>query len=317
MRERTASVSVLMSVYNGERYLREAVDSILNQTFEDFEFIIINDGSTDGTREILESYRDRRIRLFHQDNIGLTRSLNKGIRLARGEYIARMDADDISDVDRLSYQVALFEERPQLTVVATGARLVGASRRSVNGAHFSHRTLPALLLRDNLFAHGSIAYRRKDVIAVGGYDERSAYAQEGDLWLRFAWGGYKFGFVERPLYIYRWHEASISSRNRPTQWRNGLQACLRAIRRLRKHPGAFLWVDRAALRDAMTVLCGLFHEVGRADAAREVADAMILLTPWDVRGYKLWFGSLLRRYNVHPRISALKRKDRLGDGHRR
>jgi len=84
MAHETPEVSVVMSVYNGERHLRESIDSILNQTFDDFEFIIINDGSTDGTCEILESYDDPRIRLIHQENIGLTRSLNEGIHLARG-----------------------------------------------------------------------------------------------------------------------------------------------------------------------------------------------------------------------------------------
>ena len=95
-------VSVLMSVYNGERYLREAVESILNQTFTDFEFIIIDDGSTDSSRAILASFDDPRIVLLQNEtNIGLTRSLNEGLSLARGKYIARQDADDASLLERL------------------------------------------------------------------------------------------------------------------------------------------------------------------------------------------------------------------------
>src|SRR3990170_6306785 len=100
-------ITVLMSVYNGERFLREAIESILNQTYRDFEFLIINDGSTDSSREIILSYNDPRIRLIDNElNIGLTRSLNKGLRLARGKYIARQDADDISFRKRLEKQVA-------------------------------------------------------------------------------------------------------------------------------------------------------------------------------------------------------------------
>ena len=101
-------VSVVMSAYNGERYLREAVESILNQTFNDFEFIIIDDGSTNSTGQILSSYaaQDPRIVLIrNRENIGLTKSLNKGLALARGEYIARMDADDVSLPNRFSEQV--------------------------------------------------------------------------------------------------------------------------------------------------------------------------------------------------------------------
>src|SRR4030042_1971241 len=100
-----------MSVYNGEKYLKEAVESILNQTFRDFEFIIINDGSTDGTGAILASYqqKDARIRIYNQENQGLIASLNRGCQLARGEYIARMDADDISLPQRLQRQLDYME----------------------------------------------------------------------------------------------------------------------------------------------------------------------------------------------------------------
>src|SRR5215467_8249434 len=103
-------VTVLLTVYNGERYLHEAIDSILGQTFQDFEFLIINDGSTDGTRELILSYHDRRIRLIDNEyNIGQTRSLNRGLVLAMGQFLARQDADDISEPDRLASQVAFLE----------------------------------------------------------------------------------------------------------------------------------------------------------------------------------------------------------------
>ncbi|MBN2301281.1 MAG: glycosyltransferase family 2 protein, partial [Lentisphaerae bacterium] len=94
-------ITVLMAVYNGERYVREAINSILGQTFADFEFLIINDGSTDHSRELISSYHDPRLRLIDNDhNLGLTKSLNRGIAAARGEYLARMDADDVSVPER-------------------------------------------------------------------------------------------------------------------------------------------------------------------------------------------------------------------------
>ncbi len=122
-----SKISVVMSVYNGQSYLREAVESILNQTFTDFELILIDDGSTDATGEILDEYatRDARIILSrNQNNIGLTRSLNQGISMSRGKYIARMDADDVSRADRLSRQFEFLEKRPEVGVLGSGYQLM-------------------------------------------------------------------------------------------------------------------------------------------------------------------------------------------------
>ena len=111
-------VSVVMSVYNGERFLREAVGSILDQSFRKFEFIVINDGSTDFTGAMLDSYQeqDLRMHVYHQENRGLVESLNRGCALAQGKYIARMDADDISVINRLMWQVEFMEKHPEVTV---------------------------------------------------------------------------------------------------------------------------------------------------------------------------------------------------------
>src|SRR3712207_3671984 len=108
-------VTVLMAVYNGEAYLREAVDRILGQTFTDLEFLVVSDGSTDGSAEILRSYADPRLRVVENErNLKLIASLNRGLELARGEYVARMDADDVSLPDRLAKQVAYLEARPEV-----------------------------------------------------------------------------------------------------------------------------------------------------------------------------------------------------------
>ena len=122
-------VSVLMSVYNGDRYLDEAIDSILSQTYENFEFIIINDGSTDHTKDILSSYsnQDNRIRVFHQKNHGLTFSLNRGLELSRGKYVARMDADDISSPRRLEEQINYLRANPEVGVLGTQMEIINES----------------------------------------------------------------------------------------------------------------------------------------------------------------------------------------------
>ena len=108
-----------MPVYNGEKYLQEAIESILNQTFKDFEFIIINDGSTDKTLEIIKSFTDPRIKLITQENRGIIYSLNKGITESRGKYIARMDADDISLPERLEKEYRFLEQNPNYGIVGT------------------------------------------------------------------------------------------------------------------------------------------------------------------------------------------------------
>ena len=122
-------ISVVMSVYNGEKYLKRSIDSILNQTFKDFEFIIINDGSTDKSLEIIKSYDDDRIVLIDQENKGLTKSLNIGIKTASGKYIARQDADDVSLPDRLKKQVDFLEVREDVVLLGCRAYEVIGEKR--------------------------------------------------------------------------------------------------------------------------------------------------------------------------------------------
>src|SRR5690606_37374672 len=118
-------VTVLLAVHNGERYIQEAIDSILAQTFGDFELLIVNDGSTDATRDLVLSYSDDRIRLVDNDhNIGLPKSLNRGLRLAKGRYIARLDADDISEPDRLAAQVSFLQANPDVAMVGSWYRKI-------------------------------------------------------------------------------------------------------------------------------------------------------------------------------------------------
>ncbi len=136
-------VTVLLPVYNGARFLRQAIDSVLSQTWKDFELLVVNDGSTDGTAAILESYSDPRIRILSNvQNIGLTLSLNKGLQSARGEYIARIDADDIALPIRLEKQVSYLDQHPEVGLVATGVKVID-ERGHVTGSYqapFEHRS---------------------------------------------------------------------------------------------------------------------------------------------------------------------------------
>jgi len=181
-------VSVVMSVYNGEKYLRESVESILNQTFSDFEFIIINDGSTDVSREILESYHDERIVLVHQENVGLTRALNKGLALAKGKYIARQDADDISRPERLEKQVAFMEAIPSVGLLGTRFEFIDENGTIVRTSPLptENSILQDQLISINLFCHASVVIRREALEKAGGYRDFFRYSQDYDLWLRIA-----------------------------------------------------------------------------------------------------------------------------------
>lgn len=179
-------VSVIMSVYNDERFIHDAVESILRQTFQDFEFIIINDGSTDRTYEILSSFKDERIRVFNQENRGLTFSLNRCLSLARGEYIARMDGDDISMPERFSREISFLEEKPSIGLVGTFAYRIDTQGRKIGLS--TYKTEPKEI-RENLwidcpFCHTSVMFRKSCIDKIGGYRERVGPAEDLDLWFR-------------------------------------------------------------------------------------------------------------------------------------
>lgn len=164
------AISVVMSVYNGEQYLREAIDSILGQTFEKFEFIIIDDGSTDTSKEIIKTYNDSRIVLIEQDNTGLATALNNGIRSARTNYIARMDADDISMAERLGKQVKFLNDNPDYVLVGTNAYIIDKDGEVV---YNSSQPVSWEEIRHNFprssFFHSSVMFKRDAFQLAGGY----------------------------------------------------------------------------------------------------------------------------------------------------
>lgn len=182
--ERPMKISVLMSVFNADQYLRMAIESILNQTFSDFEFIIINDGSTDNTANILASYNDPRIvTATNEVNIGLTKSLNKGLDLAQGEYIARMDADDISMPNRLGKQVAFMDTHPEIGVCGSWARAFG-DRDGLHMLPDDNNSIKCRMLFQNSLVHSSVIIRKSIIEKYNlAYDEQYSKAQDYALWL--------------------------------------------------------------------------------------------------------------------------------------
>ncbi len=210
----TPLVSVIMPAYNAERYLRTAVESVLQQTFTDFEFIIINDGSTDRTENILQSYKDPRIKVIYQEQSGLVPTLNRLLNLAQGQFIARMDADDQSAPTRLAEQVLWFQKNPNGILVGSWTTVIDESGNKVKNAIYpvSDSFCKIALCSGNAFAHGAVMFRRNDC----RYRQEYNFAEDYELWHRLARLG-KIGNIPSFLYSWRSHNRSISHQNKKQQ----------------------------------------------------------------------------------------------------
>jgi glycosyltransferase involved in cell wall biosynthesis len=202
-----------LPVYNGAAYLREAIHSILNQTFTDFEFLIINDGSTDHSADILASYHDTRIQIIHQKNIGLAATLNKGIALAKGQYIARQDQDDISLPSRLAKQFAYMEQHPDCALLGTHAD-IWVNDQPVDRHHHhphQHAVLCFEMLFNKPFVHSSVMFKRDAVQQIGGYttDPSRQPPEDFELWSRLS-RKHQIANLPESLLIYREVQTSMS-----------------------------------------------------------------------------------------------------------
>ncbi len=214
-------ITVLMSVYNDEKYLKKSIDSILNQTFKDFEFIIINDGSTDNTLGILKMYSDPRIKLItNPEQIGLSKSLNKGSHLAKGQYIARQDSNDISSSERLEKQVNFLEAKPECGLVGSWSYIMDENDKIIDKLTLltEHNDIVTMLLTENQFVHSSVMFRKDCTDKVGGYNEKLKYAQDYDLWLRIS-EHYNVANIAEFLQYWRYERHGISVNNRQEQRR--------------------------------------------------------------------------------------------------
>lgn len=210
-------VTVLVSVYNAEIFLKEAINSVLNQTFKDFELLMIDDGSVDKSLKVIKSYEDKRIKIvIHKNNRGLIFSLNEGLKLSRGKYIVRMDSDDISLPTRILEQVDFMEKNRQ--VVACGA---WAEAIDENGVFMFKMKSPAgLLLKYNFWKptpliHPSVIMR-KSMLKGFRFSKTATMAEDYDLWLRLN-RRHKLFNLSKFLIRYRIHRKSISHKNRDMQ----------------------------------------------------------------------------------------------------
>ncbi|WP_353851798.1 glycosyltransferase family 2 protein [Aeromonas piscicola] len=218
-RLRPPLISVVMPVYNCEDFVEEAVNSILSQTFKYFEIIIIDDGSTDNTREILQllSRQDSRIRLYHQSNEGLVFSLNKAIKLARGSFIARMDADDISVTDRFERQIEFMNNHPDVYILGGWAKLFGEINEVWHHRQDDNFIKNLLMFRTSGFQHSSVLIRRT-VFDKYEYESQWPHIEDVALWCKIAANEtWKFHNLRCILVHYRTHSKQVSEVYREIQ----------------------------------------------------------------------------------------------------
>jgi len=284
-----ARVSVVMTVYNGLPYLPAAIDSVLAQTLTDCELVIVDDASTDGSVACVQSFRDARIRLVRNDaNLGQTASLNRGLALASGDYVARLDADDLCAPVRLQRQVDFLEQHPEIAVV--GARMAGvdaAGRRTERLGRDvrDYGTFVALLLLGICpLGHPSVIFRRAAVAEAGNYDEAFRIGQDYDLWTRLALRRQTAYVLPEPLVLYRMHARQQSVADRDAhqrelvtihdrlveRWCPAGQA--RQVARLLRMDGRF-WGDCHSTKDIAATGRALRDTLTRMSAALSLTPA--------------------------------------------
>jgi glycosyltransferase involved in cell wall biosynthesis len=263
-------VTVLMPVYNAERFLREAIDSILIQSFEDFEFVIIDDGSTDRSKEIIRSYVDPRIRFFENDsNIGISETLNKGIQLAGCDLIARMDADDVSYPHRLRKQVEYMKAHPDCALLSTWARVVSEDKRFVRLERYRSEFYFYNLTFECYMYHPTVMFRKQPVLAVGMYSMR--YSEDYDLFWKVSIA-FEIGNIAEPLLDYRLSPTSLNTVTKRSEYETANEQ--NVLRNIRYYMG-----DRFAIsKPILDCLRHDFSDIDKNQNVDDVVEALKLLS---------------------------------------
>ncbi len=198
MKDKSKKVSIILSAYNAQDTVGNAIQSILNQTYENIELLILNDGSNDNTQKIIETFESEKIKVFkNKKNLGLTKSLNILINNSEGEYIARQDADDVSFKDRLEKQIKLLEDK-NLDFCTSRAKNEQTNKTI---PRFSNYFSPHLVSKfKNPFIHGTLLIKKSSLLNIGLYDEKFYYAQDYKLFVDMLQNNYKFKIIKHPLY---------------------------------------------------------------------------------------------------------------------
>jgi glycosyltransferase involved in cell wall biosynthesis len=299
-RETPPYVSVIMAVYNGETYLRDTVSSILNQTFRDFEYIIVNDGSTDNTENILARFTDSRIIVIrNEQNRGLAYSLNKGLAIAQGNYIARIDAGDLAVPDRLEKQVTFLDQHPEIGIVGSYCSLVDEISDIIGIARVPLQDLEIrwISLLTNPFIHPSVMFRR-DILCQYhlSYEPTFQASQDYELWTRLL--EYTQGAnLEDVLTVYRICSNSITSSHRNIQFQNQDIVILRTLQK---------WLPELSISQKQVgQLRETFIGGFLSKQEREIQSVRLAWL------YLELLGMFAKKYGKHPDIKALQQRETL------
>lgn len=288
-----------MSVFNCESYLEKSISSILDQTFKNFEFIIIDDGSTDGSLKVIKSFSDKRIRFMTQENAGLSASLNRGIRQAKSSLIARMDADDISHPDRLRKQVNFMEANPQCVCLGTNAIVI-----DMNGLELFTSELPISwqeikkLLPTSPFFHSSTMIRKEVLLKCGGYNEEIKHHFEDIiLWNQMAEIGELWN-IKEPLLSYRLLPSSITNRS-VSDSKKMTSIAIKIVQGISLADKDKVFLQRINLKKAKNVKkSNYFLAIGKIYLEKKVIKRcafsnLLRSIIWNPLNYKAWFNLLL------------------------
>lgn len=298
------TVSVMMTVYNAASYVETAVESILAQTHRDFELIVIDDGSVDGSRGILEtlSRRDARIRLVSRANTGICQARNEALGLSRGEYVVVMDADDIASPQRIERQLAFMQAHPEVSVAGAWFDVIDAGGRYLTCLKpplENEAIQQALLSGHTAICQPTSILRREALEAVGGFDESLDCAEDLDVYLKLGERG-QLANIPEALVRYRMHAASTTARKREAALRDRQAVCSRAWERRGLEPRqlpADFWRpdDSRASRNAFLVKCGWWaFSSGQRRTATLYALKAVAATPYRTAGWRLLLCSLLK-----------------------
>lgn len=296
-----------MPVFNGGAYLQASVNSMRRQTWHDFELIIVDDGSSDGSGEWLreQAQEDSRIHLVSRENRGLVATLNEMLALARGEFLVRMDADDVALPDRITRQVQYLDAHPEVVCVGGSSWLMDEESRLIAPIvpPTSHEAIDAGLLRGHTtINHPAATMRREAVLACGGYHTEAYPTEDLDLWLRLAERG-RLANLAEPVLCYRIHSGSISGQSAQGRQREAARRTCQAAWQRRGLQGIEFeatepWRpdDRRASRAAFLIRYGwMAFACGQSSTARHYGSRALKTTPWANEAWRLWLAAWLKR----------------------
>lgn len=237
-------VSIIIPVYNGEKYVSEAIDSVLNQTYKDFEIIVIDDGSKDNTLNILRMYRDK-IKWKSQENRGQASAINEGINIAKGKYIAYLDADDVCLPERFEKQVEYLDEHPNVSLVYSDRYNINENEE-IQGIFNSRPHDNFIILQQNYISRSVVMHKKECLDKVGLFDESITGSDDWDMWIRIS-EKFEMSYINKPLVKYRVHKENISL-IRPKRLDYGRYTKMKGLEKTLKRRESPFWLKLILIR---------------------------------------------------------------------